>query len=67
MEFHNGISTKKTLKSDLNKCSARSETILKGDHPLTIQAKFGLIWFSGFRGEDFFLWKSSETRVRCAV
>jgi hypothetical protein len=25
-----------------------SETILKG----TIPAKFGLIWFSGFRGED---------------
>ena len=25
-----------------------SDTILKGDHP----AKFALIWFSGFRGED---------------
>jgi hypothetical protein len=26
--------------------------ILKGDHPRTIPAKFALIWFSGFRGED---------------
>jgi hypothetical protein len=24
----------------------------KGTHPRTIPAKFGLIWFSGFRGED---------------
>jgi hypothetical protein len=29
-----------------------ADTILKGDHPRTIPAKFGLIWFSGFRGED---------------
>jgi hypothetical protein len=30
-----------------------SDTILKGfHHPSTIAAKFGLIWFSGFRGED---------------
>ena len=29
-----------------------SNTILKGDHPRTIPAKFALIWFSGFRGED---------------
>jgi hypothetical protein len=29
-----------------------SDTILKGAHPGTIPAKFGLIWFSGFRGED---------------
>jgi hypothetical protein len=28
------------------------DTILKGDHPRTIPAKFALIWFSGFRGED---------------
>jgi hypothetical protein len=27
-------------------------TILKGDHPRTIPAKFVLIWFSCFRGED---------------
>ena len=26
--------------------------MLKGDHPRTIPAKFALIWFSGFRGED---------------
>ena len=25
---------------------------LKGTHPGTIPAKFGLIWFSGFRGKD---------------
>jgi hypothetical protein len=24
----------------------------KGDHPRIIPAKFALIWFSGFRGED---------------
>jgi hypothetical protein len=29
-----------------------SDTILKGDHPRTIPAKFALIWFSGFRGKD---------------
>ena len=29
-----------------------SDTILKGDHSGTIPAKFALIWFSGFRGED---------------
>jgi hypothetical protein len=26
--------------------------ILKGTHPGTIPARFGLIWFSGFRAED---------------
>jgi len=25
---------------------------LKGTHPRTIPARFGLIWFRGFRGED---------------
>ena len=25
---------------------------LKGTHPGTIPDRFGLIWFSGFRGED---------------
>ena len=25
---------------------------LKGTHPGNIPARFGLIWFSGFRGED---------------
>jgi hypothetical protein len=29
-----------------------SDTILKGKHPGAIPARFGLIWFSGFRGED---------------
>jgi hypothetical protein len=29
-----------------------SDTILKGTHPGTIPTTFGLIWFSGFRGED---------------
>jgi hypothetical protein len=29
-----------------------SDTILKGSHPGTIPARLGLIWFSGFRGED---------------
>ena len=29
-----------------------SETNLKLDYPRTISAKFGLIWFSGFREED---------------
>jgi hypothetical protein len=28
------------------------DKILKGDHPRTIPAKFGVIWFNGFRGED---------------
>jgi hypothetical protein len=29
-----------------------SDTILKKTHPGIIPARFGLIWFSGFRGED---------------
>jgi hypothetical protein len=29
-----------------------SDTNLKGAHPGTIPARFGLIWFSSFRGED---------------
>ena len=29
-----------------------SDIILKGIDPGTILARFGLIWFSGFRGED---------------
>ena len=29
-----------------------SDTILKGTHPWIIRARFGLIWFSGFRGKD---------------
>jgi hypothetical protein len=29
-----------------------SDTILKWDYPRTIPARFGLIWFSDFRGKD---------------
>ena len=29
-----------------------SDTILKWDYPRTIPARFGLIWFSSFRGKD---------------
>ena len=29
-----------------------SDTFLKGTHPRTIPARFGLIRFQGFRGED---------------
>jgi hypothetical protein len=32
--------------------TALTDTILKVTHPGTIPARFGLIWFSGFRGED---------------
>ena len=32
--------------------TALTDTILKETHPGTILARFGLIWFSGFRGED---------------
>jgi hypothetical protein len=31
------------------------DTILEGDHPRIISAKFGWDWLSSFRGEDFFL------------
>jgi methionine salvage enolase-phosphatase E1 len=34
------------LRADL------SYTVLKGTHPMTIPAMFGLIWFRGFRRED---------------
>ena len=32
--------------------TALMDTILKGSHPWTIPARFGLIWFSSSRGED---------------
>jgi hypothetical protein len=32
--------------------TALTDAILKGTHLGTIPARFGLIWFSGFRGED---------------
>jgi hypothetical protein len=38
--------------SHLERRAEQSDTILKGTHPGTIHARFGLIWFSGFRGED---------------
>ena len=37
-----------------------SDTILKGNHPGTIPARFGLIWFSGFRGEDLKILKGNH-------
>ena len=40
-----------------------SDTILKGTHPGTIYAKFGSIWPSCFRGEDFFNISQSENRI----
>ena len=38
--------------SHLGYRTALTDTILKGTHPGTIPARFGLFWFSGFRGED---------------
>ena len=35
-----------------------SDTILKGTHTGTIPARFGLIWFSGFRGEDVIFYQN---------
>jgi hypothetical protein len=40
-----------------------TDTILKGTHPGTIPARFGLIWFSGFRGEDSYIARSSLTFI----
>ena len=34
--------------------SEMPDTILEGDHPRILSAKFGWDWFSSFRGEDFF-------------
>jgi pantothenate synthetase len=36
----------------MRKKSHQNLLILKRDHPATIPAKFALIWFYGFRGED---------------
>jgi hypothetical protein len=41
--------------SHLERRAGLLDTILKGTHPWTIPARFSVIWFSGFRGEDFFL------------
>ena len=35
--------------------SGSPDTILEGDHPRIISAKFGSDWFISFRGEDLFL------------
>jgi hypothetical protein len=37
-------------RSHLEWRAGLSDTILKGTHPGTIPARFGLIWCSGFRG-----------------
>ena len=34
--------------------TALTDTILKGDHPTIISAKFGWDWLFSFRGEEFF-------------
>jgi hypothetical protein len=39
-----------------------SDTILKGTHPGTIYAKFGSIWPSCFREEDFFLTLANQKK-----
>jgi hypothetical protein len=36
----------------LNGGAGLLDTLLKGTHPGTIPARFGLIWFNGFREED---------------
>jgi hypothetical protein len=41
-----------------------SDTILKGTHPGTIPARFGLIWFSGFRGEDLNVMPNLHNRYK---
>jgi hypothetical protein len=40
-----------------------SDTILKGTHPRTIPARFSVTWFSGFRGEDLNMVRSSLTYI----
>jgi hypothetical protein len=39
-------------RSHLEWRAGLSNTILKGTHPRIIPARFGLIWFSSFRGKD---------------
>jgi hypothetical protein len=43
--------------------TALTGTILKGTHPGTIPARFGLIWFSGFRKGDDIFKKSSPLKL----
>jgi hypothetical protein len=40
------------IRHILIKGAGLSDTILKETHPGAIPARFALIWFSGFRGED---------------
>jgi hypothetical protein len=40
---------------------ALTDTILKGTHPGTIPARFGLIWFSGFRKFHILIFSSEIT------
>jgi hypothetical protein len=40
------------ISSHLEWSVGLSETMLKRTHPGTIPARFGLLWFSGFRGKD---------------
>jgi hypothetical protein len=40
-----------------------SDKILKGTHPGTIPAMFGLIWFSGLRGEDLNVIFSAKLKI----
>jgi hypothetical protein len=47
-----GFSVKFFFQHHLEWRAGLSDTILKGTHPGTIPARFGLIWFSGFREED---------------
>jgi hypothetical protein len=46
------LPTKMAAKLKIEKKGGLSDTILKGNHPGTIPARIGLIWFSSFRGED---------------
>jgi hypothetical protein len=39
-------------KGGCNWRAGLSDTIFKGTHQGTIPTRFGLIWFSGFRGDD---------------
>jgi hypothetical protein len=54
-----------SVSSHLEWRAGLSDTILKWDYPKTIPAKFGLIWFSGFREEDLnvIFYQNNTTRV----
>jgi hypothetical protein len=51
-KYVSGISELRPRCDHLGYRTVLTDTILKGTHPGTIPARFGLIWFSGFRGED---------------